>query len=118
MAQQECDPVAVGAYAFGALDPDDAAATERHLALCPRCRDEAGYLAPVRGALDSLPLGELLTSLSLTPERVAEAARRAVERAEAEATGRTGPEERGSTGSEEHGLTGPGERGPTGRGTR
>jgi hypothetical protein len=34
----------LGAYALDAVDPDEAAAVEEHLAGCPRCRDElAGY---------------------------------------------------------------------------
>jgi anti-sigma factor RsiW len=45
----------LGAYALGALDPAGAAAVERHLAGCPRCRAEVAELRVAGAALDELP---------------------------------------------------------------
>src|ERR687895_2894954 len=42
---------AVGAYALGALDPDEAAAVRRHLETCPECAAELDALAPLPGLL-------------------------------------------------------------------
>ena len=42
---------AVGAYALGALDPDEAAAVRRHLETCPECAAEHDALAPLPGLL-------------------------------------------------------------------
>ena len=42
---------AVGAYALGALDPDEAAAVRRHLETCPECAAELDELAPLPGLL-------------------------------------------------------------------
>ena len=38
----------LGAYVVGALDSDECAAMERHLAACPACRTDYKYLLPVR----------------------------------------------------------------------
>ena len=71
----------LGAYALDAVDPDEAAAIERHLPACPRCRSEladhrevagllgyAGSAAPV-GVWDSIVAGleEPPPALRLTP---------------------------------------------------
>lgn len=42
---------AVGAYALGALDPDEAAAVRRHLETCPECAAVYDELAPLPGLL-------------------------------------------------------------------
>jgi hypothetical protein len=42
---------AIGAYALGALDPDEAAAVRRHLETCPECAAEHDALAPLPGLL-------------------------------------------------------------------
>ena len=42
---------AVGAYALGALDPDEAAAVRRHLETCAECAAEHDALAPLPGLL-------------------------------------------------------------------
>ena len=42
---------AVGAYALGALDPDEAAAVRRHLETCPECAALHDELAPLPGLL-------------------------------------------------------------------
>lgn len=42
----------LAAYMLGALEPDEAAGFERHLAGCERCREEMGWLEP---AVHSLP---------------------------------------------------------------
>ena len=90
MAHDErCDGIA-RAHALGAPDSDSLAAAERHPPRCPPDSDGPEELASVGTALDALPLEELLASLSFTPERVAELARRTVERAEAEERGSPG----------------------------
>lgn len=38
----------LGAYVIGALNNDECAAMERHLAACPGCRADYLYLLPVR----------------------------------------------------------------------
>src|ERR687891_77831 len=42
---------AIGAYALGALDPDEAAAVRRHLEVCADCAAEHDALAPLPGLL-------------------------------------------------------------------
>jgi anti-sigma factor RsiW len=42
---------AVGAYALGALDPDEAAAVRRHLETCAECAAEHDQLVPLPGLL-------------------------------------------------------------------
>ena len=48
-----CDDLrqSLGAYALGALDPDEAAALRRHLEECPDCAAEADALQPLPGLL-------------------------------------------------------------------
>jgi hypothetical protein len=41
----------LGAYVIGALDRDECAAIERHLAVCLACRTDYKYLLPVRDVL-------------------------------------------------------------------
>ena len=41
----------VAAYALGALEPDEAAELERHLAGCERCRRDLRWLAPAVSTL-------------------------------------------------------------------
>jgi len=52
MIGEECAANAA-AYALGALDPDEAAAYERHMSGCPACLEE---LAAMRGVVDTLSL--------------------------------------------------------------
>ena len=44
----------LGAYAIGALDPEERAAIRRHLAACPACRADYEDLLPVRDRLARL----------------------------------------------------------------
>lgn len=55
-----------GAYALGALDPDDRRRFERHLADCPRCATEIRALAPIPGLLAQLDTDDL--DASIRPE--------------------------------------------------
>ncbi len=48
-----------GAYALGALEPDDRRAFERHLGECPRCAHEVNEFAPIPGLLSKIERGEL-----------------------------------------------------------
>lgn len=50
---QECEEVRelLGAYALGALDPDEQTTVSSHLAMCPACRAEAASYASVVEAL-------------------------------------------------------------------
>ena len=43
----------LGAYALDAVDPEEAAAVEEHLAGCPRCRDEVAQFHQTAGVLAS-----------------------------------------------------------------
>jgi anti-sigma-K factor RskA len=62
----------LAAFVLGALDPEVAAETRRHLASCPRCRNELEELRKVNRALEAAPppvdppghlKGEILTRL-------------------------------------------------------
>lgn len=55
-----------GAYALGALDPDDLRRFERHLAECARCVAEVRSLAPIPGLLARLDADDL--DASVRPE--------------------------------------------------
>lgn len=64
----------LGAYALDAVDPDEAAAIERHLPTCPRCRNEladhrevAGLLSYAGGAAPSGLWDRIITSLEEPP---------------------------------------------------
>ena len=57
---------AVGAYALGALDPDEAAAVRRHLEGCEECRAEHDALAPLPSLL-SLAEGADTVALQSLP---------------------------------------------------
>jgi hypothetical protein len=46
----------LGAYVFGALEPDEAAAVEAHLAECERCREELAELSPLPSLLSLVTL--------------------------------------------------------------
>jgi anti-sigma factor ChrR (cupin superfamily) len=46
----------LGAYVLGALEPDEAAAVEAHLASCERCRDELAELSPLPSLLSLVTL--------------------------------------------------------------
>lgn len=54
------DPQLLGAYALGALHPEEAAALEAHLAGCEPCRAELHELNTVRDTLGELPPEALL----------------------------------------------------------
>jgi hypothetical protein len=58
---------AVGAYALGALDPDDAAAVRRHLETCPQCAAEHDELAPLPGLLSLAAGAEKAVNEPLSP---------------------------------------------------
>ena len=58
---------AVGAYALGALDPDEAAAVRRHLETCPECAAEHDALAPLPGLLSLAGGAEKAVTEPLSP---------------------------------------------------
>lgn len=73
------ESVSLGAYLLGALDGGERSALERHLAGCPRCRDELVQLAPLPGLLRRTPFEELSETAAAAEEslRVGAAARTA-----------------------------------------
>jgi hypothetical protein len=58
---------AVGAYALGALDPDEAAAVRRHLEVCPECAAVHDELAPLPGLLSLAGGAEQAVEKPLSP---------------------------------------------------
>jgi hypothetical protein len=58
---------AVGAYALGALDPDEAAAVRRHLESCPECAAVHDELAPLPGLLSLAGGAEKAVTEPLSP---------------------------------------------------
>jgi Putative zinc-finger len=58
---------AVGAYALGALDPDEAAEVRRHLEACPECAAEHDSLAPLPGLLSLAGGAEEAVEKPLSP---------------------------------------------------
>ena len=58
---------AVGAYALGALDPDEAAAVRRHLEACPECAAVHDELAPLPGLLSLAGGAEKAVTEPLSP---------------------------------------------------
>jgi Putative zinc-finger len=58
---------AIGAYALGALDPDEAAAVRRHLETCPECAAEHDALAPLPGLLSLAGGAEEAVEKPLSP---------------------------------------------------
>ena len=58
---------AIGAYALGALDPDEAAAVRRHLETCPECAAEHDALASLPGLLSLAGGAEQAVSEPLSP---------------------------------------------------
>jgi hypothetical protein len=58
---------AIGAYALGALDPDEAAAVRRHLEACPECAAELDALAPLPGLLSLAGGAEQAVEKPLSP---------------------------------------------------
>ena len=58
---------AVGAYALGALDPDEAAEVRRHLETCPKCAAEHDALAPRPGLLSLASGAEEAVEKPLSP---------------------------------------------------
>ncbi|MEC5191395.1 MULTISPECIES: anti-sigma factor family protein [unclassified Arthrobacter] len=50
----------LGAYLLGGLEPDEAAAFERHLGGCAACRQELDELASIPALLDALPVPDAL----------------------------------------------------------
>jgi anti-sigma factor RsiW len=51
----EHDRTQLGAYALGALEPDEAAEVEAHLATCAECRAEVAELAELKDFLGEVP---------------------------------------------------------------
>ena len=69
---------AVGAYALGALDPDEAATVRRHLESCPECAAVHDELAPLPGLLSLAGGAEKAVTEPLSPafeERLLDALR-------------------------------------------
>jgi anti-sigma-K factor RskA len=64
-----CDHLrpAIGAYALGALDPDEAAAVRRHLRECRACAAEYDALMPLPGLLSLAEGAEAATAEPLSP---------------------------------------------------
>lgn len=58
---------AVGAYALGALDPEEAAVVRRHLETCPECAAEHDALAPLPGLLSLAGGAEEAVTKPLSP---------------------------------------------------
>jgi putative zinc finger protein len=58
---------AVGAYALGALDPDEAAEVRRHLETCPECAAVHDELAPLPGLLSLAGGAEKAVTEPLSP---------------------------------------------------
>jgi Putative zinc-finger len=58
---------AIGAYALGALDPDEAAAVRRHLETCPECAAEHDALTPLPGLLSLAGGAEKAVNEPLSP---------------------------------------------------
>jgi hypothetical protein len=58
---------AVGAYALGALDPDEAATVRRHLEVCPECAAVHDDLAPLPGLLSLAGGAEKAVTEPLSP---------------------------------------------------
>jgi hypothetical protein len=58
---------AVGAYALGALDPDEAADVRRHLEVCPECAAVHDELAPLPGLLSLAGGAEKAVTEPLSP---------------------------------------------------
>jgi hypothetical protein len=58
---------AVGAYALGALDPDEAAAVRRHLEVCEECRAEHDALTPLPNLLSLAGGAEEAVEKPLSP---------------------------------------------------
>jgi hypothetical protein len=58
---------AIGAYALGALEPDEAAEVRRHLEVCPECAAEHDALAPLPGLLSLAGGAEKAVSEPLSP---------------------------------------------------
>jgi anti-sigma factor RsiW len=50
----------LGAYLLGGLQPDEAAAFERHLAECRDCRAELDQLASLPALLDAVPVPDAI----------------------------------------------------------
>jgi hypothetical protein len=55
MSAPEHDRAALGAYALGALDPDEARAVDEHLAGCADCRAEVAELNELHAMLGEVP---------------------------------------------------------------
>jgi hypothetical protein len=58
---------AIGAYALGALDPDEAAEVRRHLEACPKCAAEHDALASLPGLLSLAGGAEEAVTKPLSP---------------------------------------------------
>jgi anti-sigma factor RsiW len=86
MSAVEHDQAQLGAYVLGALEADEVAEFEAHLAWCAACRQEVADLYEVRDELDEVPPeafldgppegGELLLQRTLRAVREAESQRR------------------------------------------
>ena len=51
---------ALGAYVVGAIDPQERAVVDGHLAICPACRDELASLAALPGLMSRVTADEVL----------------------------------------------------------
>lgn len=65
-----------GAYALGALDPDDRRTFERHLRVCERCAEDVNAFAPIPGLLAHVELTDLHEA---SPETADAIGRRAID---------------------------------------
>ena len=50
----------LGVYVLGAIAPADRAAVSRHLASCPRCREEVAGLAELPALLRKVPVADAM----------------------------------------------------------
>lgn len=55
MSQVEHDRSQLGAFALGALDPDEERAVHAHVSTCPECQRELADFVSLRQALDQVP---------------------------------------------------------------
>jgi anti-sigma factor RsiW len=67
-----CSPFDLKDYFLGELQPEDRAAVEKHVADCPRCREELQSLDLTRAALLSLPEEEPPRRIAFVSDKVFE----------------------------------------------
>jgi hypothetical protein len=80
--------VALGAYVVGALDPRERADVEGHLGVCPECRDELAWFAPLPGLMSRLSVEEVLAGPPAVDDALLERVLRAAARERRVATHR------------------------------